>query len=111
MGASTQCCVSLCVIVRVCVCVQLPVPLSYLLPLVRCLNMLVYRSVLQDPALLLEVSQPQSAGAPGGSHGAGGEARADERAFQVDALRYFAHDWSAVDSLYTMMYCLLWHGA
>ena len=68
---------------------QQPVPLPYLLPLVRCLNNMVYCSIQQDPLLLLEVSIPPSGDGRGGGTGNSDESTAasTQRSHRIDVLR------------------------
>jgi hypothetical protein len=64
--------------------VQLPVPLPHLLPLVRCLNGMVFAAARQDVALLLEASLPAAAESRQGGEG---EAGAVARSLRLDTLR------------------------
>jgi len=67
---------------------ELPVPLPYLLPLVRCLNLMVFTSIQEDPAMLLEVSLPASVeGRGGGGASKGDDVAGTRRALQMDVLR------------------------
>ena len=64
-------------------------PLPYALPLVRCLNHMLYESIQADPVMLLEVSLPytaESSGA-GGSGSQETEIAVVGRNYQMDTLR------------------------